>query len=209
MRTWKPLKNADGKGGIRYREHPTRKHGRQPDRYYTAVYWWQGKTCSEGIGWASEKWTPTKCLNLLARIKENQATGQGPCPLAELREQSKAEREARQQESERQDAIVSDAWAVYIEARRPKWSERHYTDHIDLSKAGGEKTKNGKDEIKAGPLSSLMGLKLSELTAKRVETWAASEAKERETRTRLAFSLLRAFINWTATHPDYKGLTSA
>jgi len=98
MGTWKALKNADGKGGIRYREHPTRKHGAVPDRYYAAVYWWQGRTVSEGIGWASEKWTPTKCFNLLATIKENQATGEGPVTLAELRElnERKKETERRQ-----------------------------------------------------------------------------------------------------------------
>jgi integrase len=95
MGTWKTIKDADGKGGVRYREHPTRKHGAVPDRYYTIAYWWQGKTVSEGIGWASEKWTPTKCFDLLARLKNNQAIGKGPCTLAEMREQAEADKQAR------------------------------------------------------------------------------------------------------------------
>ena len=58
MTQWKTLKNADGKSGVRYREHKTRKHGAVPDRYYTLAYWWDAKTISEHLGWASEGWTP-------------------------------------------------------------------------------------------------------------------------------------------------------
>ena len=96
MGAWKPLKNADGKGGVRYREHPTRKHGAVPDRYYVITYWWQGKSVSEGIGWASEKWTPSKCFDLLAEIKNNQGIGKGPCTLSEMRKQAEIEKEAEQ-----------------------------------------------------------------------------------------------------------------
>lgn len=69
---WIPLKNADGKGGVRYRKHPTRKHGAVPDRYYVINYWWQKKTVSEAVGWASEEWTPSECFRQLAMIKHNQ-----------------------------------------------------------------------------------------------------------------------------------------
>ena len=207
--TWKPLKDADGKGGIRYREHPIRKHGAVPDRYYAVVYWWQGKTVSEGIGWASEKWTPTKCFGLLAQIKQNQATGQGPCTLRELRTLSDIERAARQQKVEQQDVSIAAAWDAYISARKVKWSERHLADHLELAKPGGEMTKRGNGKIKAGPLAQLMPLKLSELTPEKVGSWAEKEVVKRGARTRLAFSLLRAFLNWCTGHPKYKSLVSA
>ena len=83
---WKALKNADGKGGVRYREHPTRKHGAVPDRYYALQYWWQGKTINEGLGWASDKWTPGRCFDELKKLKENQSRGLGPCTMKEIRE---------------------------------------------------------------------------------------------------------------------------
>lgn len=112
----------------------------------------------------------------------------------------------KQEQAQREKTTVSEAWKSYLEARKPKWSERHYADHEDIAKAGGEKRKRGKGKIKAGPMSGLMGLKLVELTPERVASWASTEAAKRGTRTRLAFSLLRAFVNWCAEHPDYKGL---
>ena len=117
----------------------------------------------------------------------------------------------QQTEARREHITVAAAWRAYIEARRDKWSERHLSDHEDLAKAGGEPVKKrGRKgaKIKAGPLAQLMPLKLIELTPDRVEAWAAAEAKKRGTRTRLAFSLLRAFVNWCNEYPDYKGLVS-
>jgi integrase len=40
--------------GVRYREHPTRKHGLQRDRYYSIRIKLDGKDKEEGLGWASE-----------------------------------------------------------------------------------------------------------------------------------------------------------
>jgi integrase len=114
----------------------------------------------------------------------------------------------QQVEAERQEHTLAEAWAVYIEARRGKWSQRHYADHVDIAKAGGEKRKKGKGKIKAGPLAQLMPLKLSELTPELVQSWAKMESKSRGARARLAFSLLRAFLNWCNQNPDYKGIAS-
>ena len=99
---WKPLKDAGGKGGVRYREHPTQKHGAVPDRYYVLAYWWQGKTVTEKIGWASEGWTPTKCFDLLTELRRNQSTGKGPCTLDEMREEAKRERDRVKKEADAQ-----------------------------------------------------------------------------------------------------------
>ncbi len=116
--------------------------------------------------------------------------------------------EAKRAEANRKEILVSDAWDAYIEARKGKWSDRHLADHNALANPGGQKTKRGKGKIKPGPLASLMPLKLADLTSSRVEAWATAEARKRETRARLSFSLLRAFINWCSVHPDYKGIAS-
>jgi integrase len=82
-----------------------------PDRYYTLAYWWQGRTVTEGVGWASEKVTPTDCFNLLARLRHNQKTGQGPCTLAEKRAQTEAGKEA-----ERKKAAVEQQRNIFFKA---------------------------------------------------------------------------------------------
>ena len=47
--------------GIRYREHPTRKHGSiRKDRCYTICYKLNGKTKEEALGGESEGWTENK-----------------------------------------------------------------------------------------------------------------------------------------------------
>ncbi|MCJ8501033.1 integrase family protein [Desulfatitalea alkaliphila] len=128
------------------------------------------------------------------------------------KQQTVADTARQQAEARRATATVGEAWAAYIEARSHKWSERHLFDHQDLAKPGGEpvKPRGGKKgtKIKAGPLASLMPMKLADLTPATVEAWAAKEAGRRGTRTRLAFSLLRAFVNWCNRNPEYAGLVS-
>jgi integrase len=140
MAKWIPLKNAEGKSGIRYREHAIRKHGAVPDRYYVVTYWWQGKTHTEAVGWASEKWTPSKCFDLLAQIKENQATGQGPCTLAELREQSEIKKtaERKRRQAERQHTFKAFFDEVFLPDAQNRWkpqttakAEQHIKNWID------------------------------------------------------------------------------
>ena len=131
--------------------------------------------------------------------------------MAELRAQSDKKRLAKQAEVTRQDAVFGDAWVKYLEDRRSKWSDRHYSDHINISRLGGEPVKKrGRKgtKIKPGPIAALMPLKLADLTPARVEAWAKSEAGKRAARARLAFSLLRAFVNWCSEQPAYKGIVS-
>jgi hypothetical protein len=52
--------------GIRYREHPTRKHGMQPDRYFNARFSVKGDAIDESYGWASEKMSASKAFNLMS-----------------------------------------------------------------------------------------------------------------------------------------------
>jgi integrase len=80
--------------GVRYREHPTRKHGIHPDRYFVIRYKQKGVSREEGLGWASEKWTAEKAAAELASLKKAYKTGTGkPTRLIEKREAEEARRE--------------------------------------------------------------------------------------------------------------------
>jgi len=131
----------------------------------------------------------------------------GVDPRVQKLEQVAAD-EARRAEMLRQDVTVMEAWGVYLEARKSKWSERHYQDHLRLADLGGRDVKRGKGKIVAGPLAPLMALRLSSLTCDVVDTWLEGEAQRRPARARLAFSQLRAFVTWCDGRPEYTGLAS-
>lgn len=109
--------------GIRYRKHPTRKHGVDFDQYYVIRYQRDGKTIDEAIGWASrmtktdrEKYkSPLKKAKArLAEIEEAIRTGKGPQSLKEAREIARQERIAeaeRKAEEERIGTTVEAFWA--------------------------------------------------------------------------------------------------
>ena len=105
-----------------------------------------------------------------------------------------------------QAASVGGGRAVDLEARRPHWGARHHADHVKLVQAGGEVSKRGtrgRGVTVAGPLHSLMGLTLRDLTAPAIEAWAAREAQTRPTSARLAWRCLKAFLSWCAEQPEY------
>lgn len=108
-------------------------------------------------------------------------------------------------------ATVGEVWSAYIEERRPHWGERHYRDHLNLSKAGGKVIKRGTDGRGVTidmPLYPLMGYPLKDLTAGVIEAWAVREAKSRPTSARLALRCLKVFLGWCAEQPAYSGLVN-
>lgn len=101
--------------GIRYYEHPTRKHGKRPDRYYTLVYRLGGKVKAESLGWESENRVPGESLlkraqRLLATLRENWRTGDGAQTLAEMRHLNELARTRKlaQEEAEARRLVVLD-----------------------------------------------------------------------------------------------------
>lgn len=138
----------------------------------------------------------------------------------ELEREQQAEKEAKSAaaaqaaEQARKDAAaavltVGEVWAIYLEERRPKWGQLHYNDHVKLARAGGEPARRGtrgKGKTIDMPLYALMGLPLRSLDAATVEAWAAREAKTRPTSARLAWRLLKVFLNWCAEQPEYASL---
>lgn len=129
--------------GIRYREHPERRHGAGPDKYLVLTYKWQGKTHSESIGWISKtRITEKQASFILADLQKAQKTGDGPRTLAEKRQ---AEDQARQDDKKRreedlkaqelrahadmlQTITFGQVWALYSEessrAKKPVTWER-------------------------------------------------------------------------------------
>lgn len=71
--------------GVRWRVHPTRKHGVLPDRYFAVRYQYKGQRKEEGLGWASEGWSEQKAALELANLKQAAKLGEGPTRLTEKR----------------------------------------------------------------------------------------------------------------------------
>ncbi len=76
--------------GVRYREHPTRKHGIKADRCFFVRYKKDGKDKEEMAGWASEGLSAEKAFNLLSTVRENIRKGEGAQSLAAMREEKEA-----------------------------------------------------------------------------------------------------------------------
>jgi integrase len=127
----------------------------------------------------------------------------------ELERQEQAKKASRATELAAQRVTVGEAWADYLEDRRPHWGELHYRDHIIKASPGGEPSKRrGQTDRKTqpGPLASLMVLRLCDLDTPTVEQWAATEGKMRPASARLAWRLLSVFLTWCAEQPTYAGV---
>lgn len=92
--------------GVRYYEHPTRKHGVKFDRYLAIRYQQDGKRIEEGIGWTSERdpeddqnWTEAKAALVLERLRGAAKHGktEAPTRITEKREIERQRKEAEKQ----------------------------------------------------------------------------------------------------------------
>jgi len=133
---------------------------------------------------------------------------QGTDPRQERAERIAAT-EAKREEARRVEAPALDAWNAYLEARKARWSEPHIRDHENVSKEGGEPRTRGRrkgesDVTMPGALRPLLLLPLARIDADRVRVWLEDEAARRPTHARLAFGLLRAFLNWCSDRPEYR-----
>jgi integrase len=116
--------------------------------------------------------------------------------------------------SRRRTAPAMEAWSAYIEARRPKWGAHSLHDHERVSQEGGKPFTRGRrsgpdDTTQPGALRPLLLLPLAQIDAERVRVWMTEEAARRPTHAALAFRLLRSFLNWCATRPEYADQTHA
>lgn len=89
--------------GVRYYEHPTRKHGVRLDRYFAIRFQLNGKRKEEGLGWGSEGWSERKAALQLAELKEAAKKGAGPVRMAEKREVAEKQRAAAEAAKKREE----------------------------------------------------------------------------------------------------------
>ena len=87
--------------GVRYREHPKRKHGVKLDRYFVIRYRLNGKQKQEALGWSSQGWTAQKAATVLSDLKKSHVLGEGPQSLNEKREAEVQRRELEEREKAR------------------------------------------------------------------------------------------------------------
>lgn len=143
------------------------------------------------------------------RLRVTLDGGNDPRELARQEQESKAEAASLATKGQ---VTVGEAWAVYMQARKPKWGDRHYADHVKLSKEGGKaatRGTRGRGETLPGPLHPLMALRLADLSPAAIEAWAAQQGQERQTYGRLAWRCLKAFMTWCTEESEYKALVQA
>jgi integrase len=116
--------------GVRYREHPTRKHGIVKDRYFSIRYRVDGKRIEEGLGWASKGWTSQKAALQLAELQEAYRKGTGePVTLWEKREVARVDRERQGKEGVTFGDYFKDTFIPQATIAKPmetKQKESHY-----------------------------------------------------------------------------------
>lgn len=102
-----------------------------------------------------------------------------------------------------------EAWASYIEDRRPFWGERSYESHLEMVRAGGQPNKRwaGKTTIDM-PLAQMVGLRLADLNESTMQAWAAREAQKRPASARHALRLVKAFLRWCSEDARYKDVVN-
>lgn len=123
-----------------------------------------------------------------------------------LEKEQEAQRRERAAVDAAESVSVGEAWDHYIEARRSRWGEHHYKDHIRKAKPGGAaaaRGTRGRGTTIAGPIYPLLALKLRELTPVTLSRWADQETQRAPTSARLAWRLVRGFLSWAAEHPQY------
>jgi integrase len=121
-----------GTKGIRYRQHPTRKHGKKFDIYYAIRYQENGVRIEEGLGWASETGiTLDKAIAELSKLREAAVKGEGPVRLAEKREiedSRKADQQEAQERIEKESITFGDFMTkTYLPQSKLDKKERTYT----------------------------------------------------------------------------------
>jgi integrase len=187
----------------------------KPAYVFQSVY--QGKDLRITIG-GPEAWSIPDAQAKSRALQRLIDEGKDPRDLkrdAIASAEAKRAAELAKAEADRLDAVtMGEAWAAYLDDRRPFWGERHLADHLKMAKAGGEVAKRGvktlpdgtKPKTVPGPVHRLLQVPLRELTPALLEAWAAEEAKTRPTWARLCWRCLKVFLNWCVEHPSYAAL---
>ena len=121
--------------GVRYRKHPTRKHGIMNDHYFSIRYRVDGKRIEEGLGWASKGMTGKKAALQLAALQEAYRKGTGePVTLREKREVARTERQRQEKEGVTFKEYFENTFTPQAKIGRPretKQKKSHFRDWIE------------------------------------------------------------------------------
>ncbi len=188
--------------GVRFREHPIRKHGVRKDRYYSIRYKLNGKDREESLGWESQWPSKEKGRSLeqeavlrLSEILSNRRTGEGHTSLKEKREQelAKKEQEAREKAAAEKAAIpLCEVWNKYI----------------DQCKVDGKKSCNREESLFALWISPTIGkLPLAEIAPIHLEKIKANMAKAELSPRSIHYCLavVRQIFNFAIRHDLFGG----
>jgi integrase len=176
-------------------------------RSYIFQAWFVNKAIRVTIGDVNT-WSIPKAQAEARKLKV--LTDQGVDPRTAI---SEAKIKANSKLASKVNAI--DIWEKeFIEDRKNKWGLRQLANYQSVIRKGGGKItrglKPGMSPIKQdGILRDLLSQPLSQITRDEVSRWLKKEIPNRPTWTRMAFSLLRAFITWANDHPIYRDLTHA
>jgi integrase len=135
-------------------------------------------------------------------LKRLTDAGQDP---RELDRAQRLAEEAQAVKQRAQSAPALEAWQIYVDSHASRWSERHKADHDAVARPGGDLITRGKragmsDVKQPGILRCLLERPLKDITRTAIEAWVDEEQVQRPTRTRLALSLLSAFLRWCADY---------
>ncbi|WP_019139865.1 tyrosine-type recombinase/integrase [Noviherbaspirillum massiliense] len=109
-------------------------------------------------------------------------------------------------ENRKRALLARVAWDAYLAARRGKWGQQHYVDHVIAASEGGTRAKIGDRQTKAGPLATLLDRPLHAITAPVVREWLAAECQLRPTFAHNAYRKFRTFIQWCTRQPSYQDI---
>jgi integrase len=158
-------------------------------------------------------WTIDQAQAEARRLKVLVDSGRDPRQVkAEEQATQDAARDAAAAAALRESVTLGDIWPEYvadrISSRANGWSDHHIAAHRKLIQAGGEPRARSRKLTEPGPLFSLSRVPLVALTQERIEEWAKEEVKTRPSSARLAHRLLKACMNWCATHKTYSSVVS-
>jgi len=123
--------------GVQVKLHPTRKHGKGPDKYFRIRYAVDGKIVSESLGWASEDMTQEEAVSRrLQYIKARKGIIEGPTSKAEAKqaeaEAKRAEIDAKAQADAQaildaaKNITLREYWPEYLKAAKLKKKARSW-----------------------------------------------------------------------------------
>jgi len=110
-----------------------------PDKYFSIRYQHGGKRIEEGLGWATEGWTPAKAFKTLCDLKEAAKTGTGPTRMAERRKIAAIEKEkaAKKEKAERRGNMtfgeIAKMYIDWAKDNKKSWKDdvQRYKNHLE------------------------------------------------------------------------------